>query len=257
VTATEDIEHWFDNGRYAGIQHERTSMMLYRPRIHDRQAITALATTMVLPLTFHNRVEHVWLGDTEIQDFAGESTELCDVFIQDGPLYIGIRPLLNRPQGCAGARVVATRDAFWGSIHFYSYRGPAMALSEMDLCRIGGGFLCEVATTAEFASIDAFRAWFRQGQVLDDQMFFMRQVRYHRAGLDLGMRWDAWADHIMYRTLNGREYPMPKFECSGVKPAKLPWLTGDASGLDHFSWAVRQARRPLAPHCKEPGKISV
>jgi len=111
----------------------------------------------------------------------------------------------------------------------------------MDLCRIDGGFVCEVATKKDFTSIDAFRKWFRQAQVLDDQMFFMRQVRYHRKGLDLGMRMGSLDDNIMYRTMNGREYPMPKFDCSGIDPAKLPWLTGSTKGMDNFSWAVRQS----------------
>ncbi|HEY3396116.1 MAG TPA: hypothetical protein VGM19_00505 [Armatimonadota bacterium] len=255
VHQTEDVEHWFDNGRYAGVQHERTSLLLYRPRVHERHALTALATTLVFPRCFRNRVDHLWLGDTEIEDFTGESAELWDIFIQDGPLYLGIRPLLSRPQACAGARVRAVREEFWGLIHLYSYRGPALSLSEMDLCRIGGGFLCEVATTAEFPSIEAFRAWFRAGQVLDDQLFFMRQVRYHREGLDLGLRWDVWTDTLMYRMLNGREYPLPTFDCTGVNPESLPWLTGDVSGFDHFTWAARQARRPLAPHCQEPGTL--
>lgn len=256
VTQTEDVEHWFDNGRYAAMQHERTAILLYRPRIHERQAIKALATTMVFPLCWRNRVDGVWLGDVEIGDFQGESAELCDIFIQDGPVYIAVRPLLSRPQTCAGARVRAVREKYWGLIHFYSYDGPDMALDEMDLCRIGGGFLCEVATKADFPDIAAFRAWFGRGRVLDDQFFFMRQVRYHREGLDMGLRWDVWHDTIMYRMLNGREYPMPKFECSGVDPAKVPWLTGDVAGLDHFTWAERQAARRLAPHCKEPGKIA-
>ncbi len=252
----EDVEHWFDNGRYAGIQHGRTSIVLYRPRITERHAITALSTSLVFPLCFGNIIDHIWLDDQELRDFAGESANFCDIFIQDGPLRIGIRPLPSRPQQCDGPRIRAVREKFWGLIHIDSYHGPAMSLSEMDLCRIGGGFICEVATTADFPTQESFRSWFKKGKVLDEQLFFMRHVRYHREGLDLGMRWDVWADNIMWRSLNGREYPTPKFECSGIDPATLPWLEGDVSGLDHFEWAVRQARRELAPHCKEPGLIT-
>jgi hypothetical protein len=255
ITQEENVEHWFDNGRYAGIQHERSSIVLYRPRVIEKHAITSLATTFVYPLCWNNKPDHVWLGDTEIKDFKGESKEICDIFIQDGPLFIGLRPLMSRPQKC-GVRIKAVREKYWGLIHVYAYKGKALDLSEMDLCRIDGGFVCEVATKKDFKSIDAFRKWFRQAQVLDEQMFFMRQVRYHRKGLDLGMRWDLWNDNIMYRTMNGREYPMPKFECSGIDSAKLPWLTGSVKGMDNFSWAVRQSKRPLAKHCTEPGRVT-
>jgi hypothetical protein len=249
---TEDVEHWFDNGRYAAMQHERTSLLLYRPRIHERHAVTSLATTILFPLCFGNSIERLEMGDRVIENFTGESETLCDLFIQDGPLYIAIRPLMPRYVAIrsetpvtipADIRVRVEREPFWGSVHFYSYRGPALALEEVDLCRIGGGFLCEVATRDDFPSLAEFKAWFRRGKVLDEQTTFMRQVRYHREGLDLALRWDTWSDNIMYRALNGRTYPMPQFSCTGIKPEDVPWLTGDVSGFDHFDWAERQMVR--------------
>jgi hypothetical protein len=240
----EDVVHWHDNGRYAAVQHEKTSIMLYRPRPHDRMHLKSLATSLIFPLCFGNTVEKILLGDQEIQDFTGESKDLCNVYIQDGPLYIGIRPLFpNRLP--AETRVKAIRQPFWGVINFYNYQGDALNQEEKDLCRMGGGFLCEVADRKDFASLEDFKAWFEQGEIVDHQEFFMREVRYHRADLDLGLRWDVWGDNIMYRTLNGREYPTPKFECSGVEPSTVPWLTGPTSGMDHFRWSQRQTQRHL------------
>lgn len=238
----EDVEHWFDNGKYAAVQHERTSIMLYRPRVHEMHRVSALSTSMVFPLCFGNHIQTMHFGDREISDFNGESSELCDLFIQDGPLYIGIRPLIpvDLP---ADIRVKAHRHSTWGLVDFYSYRGPAVQLEELDLARIGGGFLCEVATVEDFTTLNEFKTWFRAGKVVDEQDVFMRHVRYHRDGLDLGLRWDVWADNIMYRTLNGREYPMPKYQCTGIDPEKLPWLTEDVSGMDHFSWLQKQSSR--------------
>jgi len=251
----ESMDAWFDNGRYAAMQHEGTAIVLYRPRVHEKHCIISLSTSIVFPLCFNNSIDHVWLGDTELIDFQGGSQDVRNIFVQDGPMFIGIRPLLSRPQGCA-MRIKARREAYWGIIDLYAYDGPEIALSEMDLCRIGGGFICEVATRKEFETIDAFRSWFEAAEALDDQFFWMRQVRYRRKGLSLGIRWDVWSDNIMYRMLNGREMLTPRFECTGVDAAKLPWLEGDVSGLDHFDWAVRQARRSLDAKCKEPGRIT-
>lgn len=255
VTSKEDMVHWFDSGRYAAMQHRGTAIMLYRPRILDKSHISSLATSLVFPLCFDNHIDQIWLDDKELIDFSESSQEVKNIFIQDGPMFIGFRPLLSRPQSCE-FRIKALKEDVWGIINIYAYQGEEVALNEMDLCRIGGGFICEVATKNEFADIDAFRNWFNQAQVLDEQKFWMRQVRYHRQGLDMGIRYDVWADNIMYRMLNGREMPMPKFACSGVDEEKLPWLTGDVSDLDHFSWSVRQAKRDLADHCKEPGRIT-
>lgn len=251
----EDFTHWFDNGRYAGMQHEGTTILLYRPRIHEKHKLSALSTTLVFPLTFGNSVERVYFGDREIHGFDGESNEVCDVFIEDGPVFVAIHPLFSRPQSCP-TRVKASMDDDCGVIDFYSYKGKEISLEEVDLCRIGGGFLCEVRDRNEFDGIDSFRRWFSKGRVLDDQAFFMRQVRYSREGLDMGMRYDVWGDNIMYRMLNGREMPIPKFHCSGIENEALPWLTEEVSGWDHFSWAEKQSRRVFAEKCREPGLIT-
>jgi hypothetical protein len=250
----EDFVHWFDNGHYAGMQHEGTSIMLYRPRVHEMHKITSLSTTLVFPLTFKNRVEHIYFGDKEIVDFDGECAELDDIFIEDGFVYVGIKPLLSRPQS-SPIRMKASKQGECGLIDLYSYMGREISLTEMDLCRIGGGFLCEVRNKDDFDSIEDFRKWFSAGRVLDDQTFFMRQVRYHRDDLDMAMRYDVWGDNIMYRMLNGREMEKTKFSCSGIDNQSLPWLCGDVSGLDHFSWAFKQSERELAEHCIEPGKL--
>jgi hypothetical protein len=236
------VEHWFDCGRYAALQHERTSLVLYRPLLRDQHKIEALATSIIFPLCYKNKIDRIDLGDTEVRDFEAESTVLGDLFVQDGPLYIGIRPLLPVSMP-AGVRVRVERSEFWGKVHFYSYRGPATDVEAHDLCRVGGGFLCEVATRDDFPTLEAFKSWFRRGEFIDEQQFFMRHVRYHREGLDLAMRWDILVDNIMYRAINGREHPLPRFSCTGIAPESLPWMTGDVSGLDHFRWAQTQSRR--------------
>lgn len=246
VEVKEGIDHWIDNGRYAGLQHERTSMMLYRPRIRDRHCLESLATSIVFPLCFKNRIARMEFGDTVVNDFNHESATLDDLFIQDGPLYIGIRPLIPVMQS-ASPRVRIERSELWGMVHFYSYRGPAVSVEETDMCRVGGGFLCEVATQKEFSSLDAFKTWFRKGEILDEQYNFTRHVRYHREGLDLAMRWDVLNDNIMYRTLNGRIYPTPMYSCPAIPAETLPWMTGDVSELDHFRWVVMQSKRHTNP----------
>ena len=238
----EQVEHWHDTGRYAAMQHERTSLLLYRPRVFDRHHLESVATSVVFPFTFGNSVERMDLGDRRISDFQGESLELDDLFIEDGPLRIAIRPLVSRNVP-ADVRVRFVREKYWGLVHFYTYRGPALNLAERDLCRLGGGFICEVALRSEHKSMEDFKAWFRRGEVIDQEQAFMRHVHYHRAGLDLGLRWDEWADTIVLRSLNGAAMPTPKFQCSGLEAARLPWMAGSFAGLDHVSWLRRQANR--------------
>jgi hypothetical protein len=111
--------------------------------------------------------------------------------------------------------------------------------------------------------MDSFKSWFRKTEVLDATFHWQRQVRYHRpAGdgqpkLDLAFRWDAWQDRIVYRAVNGRTLPEPQFECTGIDNKKLPWLTGDVSGNDNFSWAKVLDDRPQHKHGHQPLPISI
>jgi len=97
---------------------------------------------------------------------------------------------MSRPQKC-GVRIKPSVKNTGVSYMSTRTRARHLTFQKWISCRIDGGFVCESRLKKNFTSIDAFRKWFRQAQVLDDQMFFMRQVRYHRKGLDLGMRWDS------------------------------------------------------------------
>jgi hypothetical protein len=84
----------------------------------------------------------------------------------------------------------------------------------------------------------------------------MRQVRWARPGLTMGLRYDVWNDHIMYRMVNGRRMRQPEFACSGIDNDALPWLTEDVRDWDHIHWAIEQARRPLSAGAQEPTGFS-
>jgi len=265
----QTTEYWFrsasqprrtvqfnDMGRYAGMQHERTSVMLYRPRPIEAYAVTSLALTLCYPTVWRNDCDELWFGDQRIDNWAGESAEAEDIFIKDGPIYAAFKPLLCRPLDAPARLRAERRNDDWSLIHLISYEGEAVDLSEeARLSQIGSGFICEVATEDDFDSLDAFKRWFRTGRVLDETHFWTRQVRWARPGLTLGMRYDVWNDHIMYRMVNGRRMRQPEFECTGIDNTQLPWLTEDVSDWDHIDWAIEQARRPLSAGCREPDRF--
>lgn len=264
--------HFADGGRFAGLQHQRTAMLVYRPRPLENWAITSLALSLVYPRHFGNDVDELWLGDERVTNWSGASTSANDIFIKDGSLYIGFRPLtppwrddLNGPKPAGFApRLVVEQRGLWGCIHLETYRGAPMAVrQECDLARLGNGFIVEVASENDFTSLDEFKAWFRKSQVADDTFHWQRQVRYHRdenrgqPKLDLALRWDAWQDRIMFRALNGRSLPEPQFACTGLDNAQLPWLTGDVSGMDHFAWLPPLLNRPQHKHGHQPLPIKM
>jgi hypothetical protein len=123
--------HFADGGRFAGIQQQRTAMMLYRPRPLENWKISSLGLTLLYPKHYGNEVDELWFGDQRIQDWKGDSCEIRDIFIKDGPMYIGFRPLISpwlpvdgeKPLAC-DIRMKAEQRGLWGAIHLFSYRGP-------------------------------------------------------------------------------------------------------------------------------------
>lgn len=259
--------HFADGGRFAGLQHQRTSLLVYRPRPLENWAISSLALSLVYPRHFGNDVDELWLGDERIENWSGDSASAAEIFVKDGPLFIGFRALtppwredLNGPKPTGFApRLVVEQRGLWGCVHMETYRGEPIAVrQECDLARLGNGFVVEVATEQDFANLEDFKAWFRKAQVADDTFHWQRQIRYHRDAahgqpkLDLALRWDAWQDRILFRALNGRSLPEPMFACTGLDNAALPWLTGEVSGEDHFSWLPPLLDRPQHKHGHQP-----
>jgi hypothetical protein len=227
---------------------------------------------IIYPRHFENDVDELWLGDERVENWSGSSTIAADIFIKDGPLYSGFRPRtppwrddLNGPKPSGFVpRLVVEQRGLWGCVHLKTYCGEPIAVrQECDLGRLGNGFVVEVATEGDFASLDAFKAWFRAAQVTDDTFHWQRQIRYHRdaaqgqAKLDLAIRWDAWQDRILFRALNGRSLPEPVFACTGLDNAAFPWLTRDASGEDHFSWLPTLLNRPQHKHGHQPSPLQI
>jgi hypothetical protein len=264
--------HWADAGRFAGMQHRRTAILLYRPRPFENWKLTSLALTLIYPKHYGNEVDELWLGDKRVEGWEGESADVCDIFVKDGPMYIAFRPLvspwrkdIDGPEPLTSdVRLKAEQRGLWGMVNIFNYRGPAVAVrDECDLARIGNGVVVEVATEKDFEDFDAFRNWFAKGQVVDDTFHWQRNVRYHRdalAGqpkLDMALRWDAWQDRIVSRAVNGRSLPEPQFQCTGIDNRKLPWLTGDVSGHDNFSWLAKLVSRPQHKHGHQPLPIKI
>ena len=262
--------HFADAGRFATVQHRRTAIAVYRPRPLEHWKLTSLGLTLLYPKHYGNEVDELWFGDERVEGWSAEVPDIRDIFIKDGPVYIGFRPLISpwlpvdgpAPLPC-DLRMKAEQRGLWGCVHLYSYRGPAIALSEQDLSRIGNGFVAEVATEADFPTLDAFKTWFRMSRVVDDTFHWQRLIRYHRderAGqpkLDLALRWDAWQDRVIFRALNGRSLPEPQFACTGIDNAQLPWLTGDVSDHDNFSWLPTLIDRPQHKHGHQPLPLDI
>jgi hypothetical protein len=228
ATTSGDNFLW-DQGRKIGLHHERTAMLLYKPKQYGRNSVESLELAIILP-AYNGVPEEIWLGDHKLDGPNGSSQQPCSVFVKDGPIYLAFHPLLLTDHG----REVAVRVRLVNNfvlISFYNYQGPTRDFSIEDFLLTGNGFVTEVASEREVGSFAAFRAKMQQVSV-HDELFTcvhyrwanLRRTIYERDGLELACEYSPITEGIKYQTVNGRVPATPQLEVTGIDTCALPFL---------------------------------
>lgn len=219
-----------DQGLALTVQHENTAMVLYRPSIGQAEAVSAdqLRMFIVWPLKGRRDVDEVWIGNRKLPGQVGYSPEEKCVFIKDGSILVGIRPLILTPMNsCHGRRVYIRRSDDHLVIELYNYQGwSPQQFMESDLQTVGNGFVMEVRTDQEAGGFDTFREMVHNAQTHDELFSHMRTVSYRRPGLELGASFNPATMTDRYREINGQAITPPPLAITGVDLATVPLLGG-------------------------------
>ncbi len=226
-----------DGGRMVALQHEKTAMVLYRPRVIVNHKPTSLKTMIIIPnADFGNgacRGDEIYLGQKKVADFRGESDEPAPVFVRLGETYMAFIPLQNHSE-VKLTRKAAVRVRPEGKslgISFYDYEGDPIELNPRQCTLIGSGFVCEMGSKAADRSFEAFRKRFAKVTVRDiyrrtvhSRGAYTRQVHYSRADLALEMEYNPTTEGIRYQTVNGKVPHTPQLEATNLPRDRVPYL---------------------------------
>lgn len=233
-----------DGGRMVALQHERTAMVLYRPRVLINHKPTSLKTMIIIPNTDFGdgtpRGDEIYLGEERIENFRGVSAEPAPVFVRIGRTYMAFLPLINHSE-VELSRKVAVRVRPEGKalgISFYNYQGEPLELNPRQCTLVGGGFVCEMGSQADDGTFAAFRKCFAKARVRDiyrrtvhSRGAYTRQVGYRRPGLALEMEYNPTTEGIRYQTINGKVPHTPQLEATDLPLDRVPFLRGDRASL--------------------------
>ncbi len=223
-------------GRAIALQHEKTAMVLYHPRLHVARGATSLKTMLFMPNEDFGegpcRGDEIYLGTAKVENFRGESAEPATVYLRLGDTYVALIPMLLCPLELR--REVAVRIRPEGKalgISFYNYQGPPLDLDRRRCSLVGNGFICEMGSAAEDGDFAAFRKRFetvtiddRHHSDFNTRFAYRRQSRYARDGLELEMEYSPAGEGIRFQTVNGRIPPEPQLEAPGLPLEKVPFL---------------------------------
>lgn len=226
-----------EGGRMVALQHEKTAMVLYRPRVIVNHQPTSLKTMIIIPNEdFGNgpcRPAEIYLGPEKVRKLSGESVEPVTAFVRLGDTYMAFIPLFNHDE-LELTRKAAVRVRPEGKslgISFYDYEGEPIELNPRQYTVMGNGFVCEMGSKAEDGGFEAFRKRFAKVAVRDlyrrtvhSRGAYTRQVRYSREGLALEMEYNPGTEGIRYQTINGRLPHTPQLEATGLPLDRVPFL---------------------------------
>ena len=87
----------------------------------------------------------------------------------------------------------------------------------------GSGFVCEIASSDEYASFEAFREKISGSTIIDEYIGnvhsrwnTVRHTRYERKGLVLENEYSPCSEGIRYLTVNGKYISKPRIMVSGI-----------------------------------------
>jgi hypothetical protein len=227
-----------DMGRAFALQHEKTAMVLYHPRVHVARKVTSMKCMVcILNEDFGRggcRGDEIYIGDVPVRDFRGASAEPAPVFVRLGESYMALVPLILNDRAVPLVRKAALRVRLEGKtlgVSFYNYEGEALDLDRRQCSVIGNGFVCEMGSKSEDGTFAAFRRRFDAVEIRDSHGGGLntrgarrRVTVFRRPGLELAMEYNQASEGIRYATINGKVAPEPQLSATGLPLDKVPWV---------------------------------
>ncbi|PAW78039.1 MAG: hypothetical protein B9S32_09130 [Verrucomicrobia bacterium Tous-C9LFEB] len=192
------------------VQDGRVALVLSRPSLSLTETdLHTLKFSIILPEHFA-AVEKI-----EVQD--------GHVFIQDGPVYLGLRGLNATDLGRKTA-VKVEQINHYRIISFFNAEGEIRRFSQEELGLTLNGFVSIVGLRAEETWGD-FCERVKKTEVLDYHHNGSRTVRCKVGDTILGMSYSVALNRVRYRTINGRLAPRPEWHADGMPRESLPFFT--------------------------------
>jgi len=225
--------HWrdsvLDEGRKIGLHHDRTAMMLYKPKLCMHRGVSSLKLSLLLSARY-GCVDEIWLGGRKLERLEGASVEPCPVFIRDGSVYMAFFPLLFTDYGREAAVKAEIVNGYL-VVSFYNYEGPPKDFAKRGFLLTGNGFVAEVRSADEAGSFADFRRRLGEARVKEEWAYgnritHMRHTTYEREGLTLECVWNPLSEGIKYAAVNGKIPGEPQFSATGLDTAGIPFFGG-------------------------------
>lgn len=215
-----------DMGRKIAMQHERTAMVLYRPKWCGEEVSEA-----GLHIVFGNGalVNKMQVGERRLEGEAlqAEGThytgrELTPVFVHMGHLYLMLIPLVAEKDR-EKASLELKNDGGNLLVTIYNDKGSKTRYHKKGFCLLTNGFVCELRKQEEYKSFEDFIEKMQDFRICEQirrnihtRYAVEREIRYEGEGAALECCISMLTDGVKYMTVNDELFEEVKFFAGGV-----------------------------------------
>jgi hypothetical protein len=218
-------------GRRMVIQDKNVAMVIYKPKSFLNKGVSSLRTCVFIPnndwMHGENSINEIWIGNTKLEGFEGNSTKSATVFVKDGDVFMAFIPLIGVDKGVKKPVTIEQKDGYT-ILSFYNYKGQAVDFTKRAFQNTGNGFVCEVSSSEE-SSFEAFRQKILAAKTTDEYRAYIhyrnnsvRNTRYEREGLSIENEYSPATESIRFIAVNGQYLSKPRLEVSGNATKRIP-----------------------------------
>ena len=215
-----------ERGRRMAIQDKNTAMVLYKPKGDFCTDVKSLKTSIYIPdngwMKGGNPLDEIWIGNKRIANVASLSDKYETVYLKDGDVFMAFKPLVPTSLPVRKALSIDFKSGYT-ILSFFNYEGEPRNFSKRAFMNTGNGFVCEIASSDEYASFEAFREKMSKSKIIDEYVEnvhsrrnVVRHTRYEREGLVLENEYSPCSEGIRYSTVNGHYISKPRIQVTEI-----------------------------------------
>lgn len=212
----------WDLGAPRCAQHRNLAIVAYGlPPVGIATAVHTLRLDTML--IGRDEATEIMVGGRPVSSLPHKVQPLEPVVLAVGRAYIGLIPLEPTNMGQEapivlderGGELVLSINNYSGpSKNFWEYRTLSGPFFKGN---VRNGFVLDVASADDYASVAAFCAHLAAAQVSDDvSADAVREIEYGSAGRSLALRYDLRDLQLLERRVDGKPYAPPAFEAPGI-----------------------------------------
>jgi hypothetical protein len=205
-------------------QHENQAIVLLHPAMRPRASVMRAWVGL---FDGYEPMDAVYVNNTKIADGDLPYTlkPSDTLFVHDGPVHVAIRPVVGQNLGVKGSQIRLEREKRCLGLSVYNYRSDEplpLSLEKVTMFNpmrfIRGGFVLEVGDRQHYPDAAAFRRYVMAGKINEEiKAGKTRTVVWASRSDTMAFSYDMDADHILFRTLNGRPALAPPLDCPDAR----------------------------------------